>query len=288
MKQRLMSVALLLSLLSAFVLAPASTMAAAPTQAPNPLKGIPLTGTVTGATLNITSFAVQDGKLVALGNITNPAGYVLANNVAIPAAVTGTCDILHLTLGPLDLNLLGLVVHLDQVKLDITAQAGGGLLGNLLCAIANLLNGTPLNLTLLSGLLNQVLSAIGGLLSTGIAPTVSGAQLDVARFMTQNGALAAVGTITNPAGTPLARNLVVPVAAKGTCDILHLTLGPLDLNLLGLVVHLDRVVLDITAEQAPGNLLGNLLCAVAHLLDRPSGNLNGVASLLNRILRIFG
>jgi hypothetical protein len=43
----------------------------------------------------------------------------------------------------------------------------------------------------------------------------------------------------------------VPLQATGTCDILHLTLGPLDLNLLGLVVHLDQVVLDITAEQGP-------------------------------------
>src|SRR4051794_29822348 len=35
-------------------------------------------------------------------------------------------------------------------------------------------------------------------------------------------------------------------AAVVSCNVLHLVLGPLDLNLLGLVVHLDRVVLDIT------------------------------------------
>jgi hypothetical protein len=41
----------------------------------------------------------------------------------------------------------------------------------------------------------------------------------------------------------------MPVALPtATCPILHLTLGPLDLNLLGLKVHLDRVVLDITAR----------------------------------------
>ena len=48
---------------------------------------------------------------------------------------------------------------------------------------------------------------------------------------------------------------------------LHLELGPLDLDLLGLVVHLDPVHLDITAVPGAGNLLGNLLCAVAGLLD---------------------
>ena len=44
------------------------------------------------------------------------------------------------------------------------------------------------------------------------------------------------------------------------------------------------IVLDITAESGPGNLLGNLLCAVAGLLDNPSG----LARLLNQILAILG
>ena len=56
-----------------------------------------------------------------------------------------------------------------------------------------------------------------------------------------------------------------------------------DLNLLGLMVHLDRIVLDITAQSGPGNLLGNLLCAVAGLLDH-NGPLAGIANLLNQIL----
>ncbi len=66
-------------------------------------------------------------------------------------------------------------------------------------------------------------------------------------------------------------------------------LGPLDLDLLGLQVHLDRVVLNIVAQSGAGNLLGNLLCAVAGLLD---GGLDGVlgrlVNLLNRILGRLG
>ena len=50
------------------------------------------------------------------------------------------CRILTLQLGPLDLNLLGLRVQLNRVNLRITAIPGGGLLGDLLCGIANLLN----------------------------------------------------------------------------------------------------------------------------------------------------
>ncbi|HET8588491.1 MAG TPA: hypothetical protein VFM01_02580 [Nakamurella sp.] len=61
--------------------------------------------------------------------------------------------------------------------------------------------------------------------------------------------------------------MTTPPPEPATCPILHLELGPLDLDLLGLRVHLDQVVLDVTAVPGPGNLLGNLLCAVAGLLD---------------------
>ena len=70
------------------------------------------------------------------------------------------------------------------------------------------------------------------------------------------------------------------------CDVLHLVLGPLDLDLLGLQVHLDKVVLDIVPATGAGNLLGNLLCAITGLLDgTPAGGLLGqIADLLNQIL----
>ena len=70
------------------------------------------------------------------------------------------------------------------------------------------------------------------------------------------------------------------------CDILNLVLGPLDLNVLGLEVHLQRVVLDIVAVAGAGQLLGNLLCAVAGLLDGSpiSGLLGQLTTLLNQIL----
>jgi hypothetical protein len=75
-------------------------------------------------------------------------------------------------------------------------------------------------------------------------------------------------------------------SAQAVCDILHLVLGPLDLNLLGLRVQLNQVVLDITAESGPGNLLGNLLCAVVGLLDN-NGALTQITGLLNQILAIL-
>jgi hypothetical protein len=74
-------------------------------------------------------------------------------------------------------------------------------------------------------------------------------------------------------------------SARATCNILNLVLAPLDLNLLGLQVHLDRVVLNIVAVSGAGNLLGNLLCAVAGLLDGGIGGaLARLTNLLNQIL----
>jgi hypothetical protein len=60
-------------------------------------------------------------------------------------------------------------------------------------------------------------------------------------------------------------------------------IGPIDLNLLGLMVHTNQIVIDITAQAGPGNLLGNLLCAVAHLLDSNASG-NALANLLNHLL----
>ena len=77
-------------------------------------------------------------------------------------------------------------------------------------------------------------------------------------------------------------------AAARTCGVLNLVLGPLDLDLLGLQVHLNRVVLNIVAVTGAGNLLGNLLCAVTGLLDGGlSGLLGQVRSLLNQILGVL-
>jgi hypothetical protein len=84
-------------------------------------------------------------------------------------------------------------------------------------------------------------------------------------------------------GQPLGSRTVSSMAA---CDILNLVLGPLDLDLLGLQIHLNRVVLNIVAVAGAGNLLGNLLCAVAGLLDDGplAGLLAQLTDLLNQIL----
>jgi hypothetical protein len=48
-----------------------------------------------------------------------------------------TCPVLDLIVGPLNLQLLGLVVDLQKVHLNITATRGGGALGDLFCQLAD-------------------------------------------------------------------------------------------------------------------------------------------------------
>ena len=88
------------------------------------------------------------------------------------------------------------------------------------------------------------------------------------------------------AATPFT-TVVDSLQVGGDCTILDLDLGPLHLDLLGLVIDLNEIQLDITAVPGAGNLLGNLLCAVAGLLDG-SGPLNGLVTLLNRLLTGLG
>jgi hypothetical protein len=110
-----------------------------------------------------------------------------------------------------------------------------------------------------------------------------------------------VGTLTDSAGTQLGsvtQTISTPLDRSGntgastralaapSCQILDLRLQPLDLDLLGLRVHLDTVHLNITSVPGAGNLLGNLLCAVTGLLDG-AGALAQIAALLNQILAIL-
>jgi len=124
------------------------------------------------------------------------------------------------------------------------------------------------------------------------------------RFANDNGKVVAVGiiagTVSDFSGNVLrtgAQTVAIPVtvgdgatatraaaiSAAAVCPILHLDLGPLSLDLLGLNIDLSRVILDITAVSGAGNLLGNLLCGVVGLLDNPTG----LAALLNQILDIL-
>lgn len=116
--------------------------------------------------------------------------------------------------------------------------------------------------------------------------------ITITGFKVINGVLSAVGTAqyTPTGGTQQTTNFSASLTPTSrTCPILTLDLGAIHLDLLGLVVNTSPIHLNVTAQSGPGNLLGNLLCAVAHLLDNSGvGPLNQVAALLNGILPTGG
>ena len=95
-----------------------------------------------------------------------------------------------------------------------------------------------------------------------------------------------IGGITQ-AITSTASVALTTAQATGPCTIVNLDLGPLHLDLLGLVVDLSGVHLDVTAQPGAGKLLGNLLCTVSGLLDNTSAP-NAIQQLLNLINRLLG
>lgn len=74
---------------------------------------------------------------------------------------------------------------------------------------------------------------------------------------------------------------------QASCDILFLDLGPIHLDLLGLVLDVSQIIIDLNAVTGGGNLLGNLLCGLLGLLDIP-GLLGAISNLLDLINQILG
>lgn len=237
-------------------------------QAPNP----PVT--VTG--IHINSLTPVGNQLIADATVTlNVVGRQVRQTVFFPIGLDATpnadpagCPILNLSVGPIDLNLLGLIVTLDNcaggpVTVDVTAIPGGGLLGDLLCGLANLLNGglglgdilgglTGAQTTQILGGLTDLLNQLLGQVLTGGTPAVGGPEED------------------------------------GLCPILSLDIpSGLHLNLLGLAVDTSGICLDVSAQPGPGNLLGNLLCSLEDLLNNNGNNGHAELVLVRNILRIL-
>jgi len=212
---------------------------------------------VTGVSLDSTT-----GQLLAAIQLGNQTTTVPITVSATPNPADASTPILDLHLDPIHLNLLGLHVDTSPICLSITAHQGGGLLGDLLCGVSNALNdGTALG------------TALGGLSTSDLSTVTSGLTGIL------NGALDAVKA---------APGATVGGNSHGTTNILNLSLGPVDLTLLGLNVHLDNcnngpVTIDVTAQRGPGNLLGNLLSGLTHVLDGTHANLGALSRRLDQI-----
>jgi hypothetical protein len=198
----------------------------------------------------IKRFAVVDRKIVARGVLTSRitgGGETQVARTPVTFAVdaqAGRCHVLTLNLKDLQLSLLGLNVDLSEVNLRIFAIRrgdGSGILGRLFCALSR--------------------SSV----RLGRGAGVAHAQKVVRALNTRlqdhpMRAFRASAVLTADEGASAAQ--------AGSCQVLRLVLGPLDLNLLGLVVQLyganpnQPVTLTITATPG-GGVLGDLFCSVS-------------------------
>jgi len=124
----------------------------------------------------------RDGRVVAIGMVSGSvpgAGTTLVGPLALPVEVgpgsqsaaaspaaaapqqaAQTCQVLHLALGAVNLNVLGLQVATQPIAIDLSGDSTGtNVLGNLVCTILTTLN----NVVGLVNLLNQLLGVLGGL-----------------------------------------------------------------------------------------------------------------------------
>jgi hypothetical protein len=201
----------------------------------------------------ITSFAAQDGRLIARGVLTGTlrnGNAVTRDRSQIRFKVSQRrqgrrCDILTLNLQQLFLELLGARVETSAINLELYARRGA-VLGNLFCALSRARISIP-----------RVAAAMNRKLDGRPLPVMA-------------------------AEAPLRG-----ADHQGTCQVLKLILGPLHLDLLGLNVDLygrtKQSPVIVTIAAVPGHgLLGDLLCSLAG-----GGNIASLASLQG-VLRGLG
>lgn len=202
--------------------------------------------------VKIKRFALVGQRVVARGVLTSRvegAGESEAARKRVTLAVAtqrGRCQVLTLTLDDLQLDLLGLRVDLSEVNLLIRAiprGEGSGVLGRLFCALSRS--------TIRLGRGSSAASAekVVASLNTRLKKRPMRAFRATALLAAEEGEAGAA-------------------QAAPSCRVLNLILGPLDLNLLGLVVNLygpnrnAPVTLTITSFPGQG-VLGDLFCSLS-------------------------
>jgi hypothetical protein len=209
----------------------------------------------------INRFSAQGRRIVGHGTVTstlrNAAGtttsrtqkpFKLSLRQQQLQSGPGPCQILLLELDELDLTLLGLRVFLrsatpgEPVRLTLTADSTHGILGKLFCDLAQTGSGS-------------------------IAPTPPKAKITattLTRKLKSATILQANATLYAPKTQP-ARTTSGATSSRAMqedplaqCQVLHLILGPLHVDLLGLIVDLNKIALDLYA--IPGTTLGDLFC----------------------------
>ena len=230
-----------------------------------------------GLPIDVADVRLNDaGQLEAVVEIAGQAAEVIPITATTQAPPAGEdCPILNLELGEIHLDLLGLNVDTSEICLDVTATDDQGLLGGLLCE----LTGGGLDLAGILGQLDDVTGRVDQFLDS-----IEGLLGDV---------LGRAMTATDVLGTPLVEGGAQAVD-QAVCEILGLSLGPIDLQvpLLGVNVFLDDcndgpVTVDVTADPE-GGLLGSVLCGLAGGIDAGEVDPGQLVRQIDRLIDRLG
>jgi hypothetical protein len=203
--------------------------------------------------VSVNRFVVRHGDVVARGPVvaravrTDGTTDTVRERVHLKVKTTRRCRILKLHLAPLFLNLLGLEVRTSTINLKITGDPRRTL-GSLFCRLSR---GIKLGRHRLA--VRTARSLTRRLHDRPL------------RVLSVKAPLRAQGATATTGSTGPITQAAIPPPSPDSCEVLDLLLGPLHLDLLGLIVDLygerktDPVRVHITADPN-GGLLGSLLC----------------------------
>lgn len=138
---------------------------------------------------------------------------------------------------------------------------------------------------------------------TDAAGYLANGTFEVKRFIGKQGQVWAIGILKGTVGTKnITHGLQLPVtlsdgasaAAKGKrspsqaaaaqCEVLNIAFGPGDVTVLGLHLQINPVAVNITAEDAPADII----CPIIELVGVVGSVLDVVVGLLNTLLGALG
>jgi len=201
----------------------------------------------------------------AAGNTTSAASKPVSLTVATVSG-PGPCQILYLELDELDLTLLGIRVFLrsategEPIKLTLSADSTHGILGKLFCDLAQSTISSPTTAATAKASTTAKGSTLASPRTVTAKLTAKATATQLTKRMHNTTILRAQATMFDPAQTRHTSGAYASGMTSQTndCQVLHLILGPLHLDLLGLIVDLNKVALDIFA--IPGTTLGDVFC----------------------------
>lgn len=204
----------------------------------------------------VKKFVVRKTGLTALGTAATTVGGQSTQQIVALRATTGTnCTVLSLRLDRLNLALLGLRLDVSAVNLHITGNRSRTL-GALFCRLATA--------TRLGDVTKQLRAA------RSLNRQLRATPLQMIGFRAR-----LYPKVAEPAAAPPGAATRQAAPTGPTCPVLDLTLGPLNLDLLGLVVDLygatpkDPVRVTAVADPNAG-ILGRALCQISTQQPAPA------------------